>query len=64
MAAFMNKMELKNEVIKIKDELDKLAGGLMAKGCDDDTTGMLRAEVYSKMSKLNDFLSEMIYKIH
>lgn len=64
MSTMLNKQTLKQEVIKISDELDKMAGSLMSPGCSDDETGILRARVYTAMSKLQDELKRMIYQIH
>ena len=64
MSTQLNKQTLKQEVIKISDELDRMAGNLMSPGCADDETGILRARAYTAMSKLQDELKKMIYQIH
>lgn len=60
----MDKLSLKKEVIDITDSIDKMAGHLMSMSCIDDETGILRARVYSSMSKLHEELKRIIYQIH
>lgn len=60
----LDKFALKEEVIKISDELDRMAGNLMSPGCSDNGTGILRARVYTAMSQLQDELKKIIYQIH
>lgn len=60
----LDKYSLKNEIITIADELDKMASHIMSPACADDETGILRARVYTAMSKLNDELKKLIYQIH
>lgn len=59
-----DKFALKNEIITIADELDKLGGALMGPKCADSETGMIRARVYTAMSKLHDELKKIIYQIY
>lgn len=59
-----DKFALKQEIITISDELDKMAGHLNEPACVDDETGILRARVYTAMSKLQDELKRIIYHIY
>ena len=59
-----DKFALKQEIITISDELDKMAGNLMNPACADDETGILHARVYTAMSKLQDELKRMIHQIY
>ena len=64
MSTFLNKSSLKQKTIEIMDKIDEMTGELMSPGCSDDTTGNLRAEVYSKLKKCHNELSTIIQKIY
>ena len=59
----MNKFELKEILIEISDELNKLHSKLMSKSTDEET-GMLRAEVIRQFVNLEDTIKEKIYNIY
>ena len=60
----INKYMLKQELIKISNGLDEMAGKLMSPPCADNQTGELRSEAYMALSKLHEEINEMIYKIY
>ena len=60
----MDKFELKEKLINITDQLDKMVGDLMSNGCKDVETGEIRSEVYTQLLKTNEFLKSKIYNIY
>lgn len=64
MSTLLDKYTLKEKVIKIDNELDKMVGELMSPGCADNETGKLRSQVYSRISDLHSKLKEIIYNIY
>lgn len=60
----MDKFELKDKLCNVYDELSKLSGMLMAKGCKDEETAEIRSRVIRSLDKLGKEIHEEIYKIY
>ena len=60
----MDKFELKDKLCILYDELSKLTGMLMAKGCKDNETAEIRARVVRSLEKVGKEIHEEIYNIY
>ena len=60
----MDKFELKKQLIKISETLNNISGELMSKSANTEEVGIIRSEIISKMSTLDEIIREKIYNIY
>lgn len=60
----MDKYQLKEKLIAVADELNKLGGSLMASGCKDGETGNLRQVAMNSLENAHKTIHQLIYNIY